>query len=158
MIIFPFPALIFRCVVSGYYSKIIGQNLFCQHNWIYPNWLDYSGGRRVGDASKHQGRYHLCVEKISLAFSSLADSCWKLAKQRRPAAATSQWCNILSNMTTNQRKFNFQHKIKTHKTTDLSFYLISSGVLPVFDVREPCWRISEIFVKVRRIKRVRGRY
>ena len=36
MIIFPFPALIFRCVVSGYYSEIIGQNLFCQHNWIYP--------------------------------------------------------------------------------------------------------------------------
>ena len=36
MIIFPLPAPIFRCVVSGYYSEIIGQNLFCQHNWIYP--------------------------------------------------------------------------------------------------------------------------
>ena len=38
------------------------------------------------------------------------------------------------------------------------FYLIFSGVLPVFDAREPRLRIFVRFGKVRRIKRVQGRY
>ena len=123
MIIFPLPALTFRCVVSGYYSEIIGQNLFCQHNWIYPNWLDYTEGRRRGDASKHQGRYHLCVgqNKFSI-FSSLADSWCEWAKLGRLAATSTQWCNILSNMTTNQRKFNFNTKSKHTKVGKCPYF------------------------------------